>query len=167
MLSIRVMQLRGDITSCLARLASAERHYLRDLPDLEVPCSPGIYALWLMDELLYTGIARVDPSTTSNQQAAGVAGRLSTYRNCRLTSDFAIAVAFRFVVPTLSEKDRSRLAGGELDVSAIQALTREWVATNVKFSVDAVAPEVAIAAESAVRRSGLAGSTAPAFNALR
>lgn len=159
------MELRDDIPSCLARLASAERRYLLDLPSLDVSRLPGIYALWFKDELLYTGIAKVDPSTTNNPQAAGVAGRLSTDRSCRLTSDFAIGVAFRFVVPRLSDEDRSRLESGELGVRAIQALTKEWVATNVKFSVDAVAPAVAIAAESAVRRSGLAGSGAPAFSA--
>jgi hypothetical protein len=113
---------------------------------------------WFEDELLYTGIAKVDPSTTNNPQSAGVAGRLSTYRNCRLTSDFAIAVAFRFIVANVSEEDRSRLASGELGVRAVQAMTKDWVATNVRFSVDAVTPAIAIAAESAVRRSGLAGS---------
>lgn len=111
-----------------------------------------------------TGIARVDPRTTNNPQAAGLPGRLSTYRNSRLTSDFAIAVAFRFVVPSLSAEDRSRLASGDLGVRAVQALTKEWIATNVTFSADAVAPAVAVRAESAVRRSGVDGSGAPAFN---
>jgi hypothetical protein len=59
-------------------LASAQRPYLRDLPELNVPRLPGIYALWFQNELLYVGIARVDPGTTINPQAAGVAGRLST-----------------------------------------------------------------------------------------
>lgn len=161
------MDLHGDTTSCLARLASAERHHLRDLPVLAVPRLPGIYALWFEDELLYAGIARVDPNTTRNPQAAGMAGRLATYRNCRLTSDFAIAAAFRFIVPGLSDEDRSQLANGEVGVRAIQGRTQEWVVTNVKFSVDAVAPAIAITAESAVRRTGLAGADAPAFNALR
>lgn len=155
-----------DVTSCIARLASAGRHFLRDLPALDVSRLAGIYVLWFEDELLYAGIARVDPSSTSNLQAAGVAGRLSTYRRCRLTSDFAIAVAFRFVVPNLSEQDRLGLSSGELGVRAIQAITKDWVATNVRFSVDAVAPAVASAAESAVRRAGLPGSGPPAFNAL-
>ena len=160
------MALPEDTAACLARLALARRHFLRDLPGLDVPRLPGIYALWFEDELLYTGIARVDPSTTNNPQASGVSGRLSTYRNCRLTSDFALAVAFRFVVPNLSDGDRSQLASGELDLRAVQAMTKEWVATNVRFSVDAVPPATALAAETVVRRSGLADCGPPAFNSL-
>jgi hypothetical protein len=108
-----------------------------------------------------------DPSTTRNANARGLAGRLSTHRTGRLAGHFAVAVAFRFVLPNLSDEDRSRLDSGELDVRAVQAMTRDWIATNVECSVDAVAPAVARAAESAVQRSGLAGSGAPAFNALR
>lgn len=164
------MDSGDEVAACLARLASADRHYLRHLPHLgahDALRRPGIYALWVHDELLYTGIAKVDPRTTSNRQAAGVAGRLSTYLNCRLTSDFVIAVAFRFVVPSLSAEDRLQLASGELGVRAMQQLTKDWVGANVEFAADAVPPPVAIAAESAVRRSGLAGSGTPAFNPLR
>ena len=41
-------------------------------PDVDVPRVPGIYALWFEHELLYAGIARVDPARTSNPQARGV-----------------------------------------------------------------------------------------------
>jgi hypothetical protein len=55
-------ELREDIAACLERLASTPRCFLRDLPALDVPRLPGIYALWFEDELLYVGIARKDPA---------------------------------------------------------------------------------------------------------
>ncbi len=155
------------MTSCLHQLASAERYYLRDLPRLSIPRLPGIYALWFGEQLLYIGIARVDPRDTMNPQAAGVAGRLLTYRKCRLTSDFAIAAAFRFIVPELSEEDRGRLRSGQLGVRDIQAITKDWVADNVEFSVYAAPAAVAAGAETVARRAGIPGSGPPAFNALR
>lgn len=111
---------RDDITSCVTRLASAERKYLRDLPGLDVPRLPGIYALWFKDQLLYTGIAKVDPSTTNNPQAAGVAGRLSTYRNCR---------SCHLAGGPAADAAGADTAGVEVDtqgLSAIQCSSRAW-----------------------------------------
>jgi hypothetical protein len=155
-----------DVTACLARLAVADRHALRDLAQVGAPRVPGIYALWHADELLYIGIARKDPAETTNVQAAGVAGRLDTYRRARLTSDFTIAVAFRFVVPTLSDDQRGQLASGNLTVPHVQAITKEWIGACVEFSTDAVAAGIAAAAESNARRHGLHGVGAPTFNRL-
>ena len=53
------MEQRDDVAACIARLAEADRHLLRELPRLDVPRMSGIYALWVDDELLYIGIARV------------------------------------------------------------------------------------------------------------
>lgn len=93
---------------------------MRDLGTVDLPKLPGIYALWHEDMLLYVGIARVDPKDTKNPQAAGVPGRLGTYRRCRLTSDFAIACAFRFVVPSLSDNQSAALATGIFGVRDVQ-----------------------------------------------
>ena len=68
------MEQRDDVAACIARLAEADRHLLRELPHLDVARMPGIYALWVDEELLYIGIARVDPGSTNNARAAGVAG---------------------------------------------------------------------------------------------
>ena len=157
--------MRDEVARCIDRLDCADRTHLHELPSLDVPHEPGVYALWFKDELLYVGIARVSPRDTRNPQAAGVAGRLRTYRSCRLTSDFAIAVAFRFVVPHLSHAEREGLATGITGVRHVQAMTQRWVWSNVDFSVDIVAAGLAARAEAAIRRAGLSGTGPPAFNA--
>jgi hypothetical protein len=116
--------MSAQVRQCIARLSQAPKLPLRTLGELEVPRSPGIYALWFEAELLYVGIARKSPGSTSNPQAAGIAGRLSTYRNARLTSDFTIAVAFRFIVPHLTAVDLASLATGEVGVRQMHARRR-------------------------------------------
>jgi hypothetical protein len=155
-----------DVTACLARLADAERHLLRHLARSGAPRVPGIYALWHADELLYIGIARKDPADTTNPQAAGITGRLDTCRRARLTSDFTVAVAFRFIVPELSDDQRARLTNGSLTVRDVQATVKGWIATNVEFSTDAVTAPIAAAAEAHARRHGLPGADPPSFNRL-
>jgi len=123
----------------LKELARGERRMLRDLRSTpDVPRIPGIYSLWHGDLCLYVGIARVDPANTRNPQAAGVAGRLDTYRRCRLTSDFAIACAFRFVVPELDSQEVRRLAAGERGVRDVQTAVEAWVNQHVSFSASCV-----------------------------
>lgn len=138
---------------------------LRSLAELDIPRTPGIYALWYGDELLYIGIATKDPASTTNPQAAGVFGRLGTYRRCRLTSDFAIAVAFRFVVPSLPPSTMTGLADGSIGTREIRGLTQAWVADHVTFAARPADPLIARAAESIARRSGLPGAKPPSFNA--
>jgi hypothetical protein len=157
---------RDEIAACRERLRAAERHYLRDLPTLDVPQLPGIYALWFKRELLYVGIVTRDPGETTNPNARGLAGRLSAHRTGRMTNHFALSAAFRFVFPALSDKDRALLATGELGLRAVQAMTRNWIAANVEFSAIAVPASVSRAAEPVVQRSGLGGSGPPAFNPL-
>lgn len=160
---VRVLTPSAD--AVLAALATMPRAPLRSLPELDVPRTTGIYALWHGDELLYVGIAVKDPTVTTNPQAAGVAGRLGTYRRCRLTSDFTIAVAFRFVVPSLSPSALSDLADGSIGTREIRRLTQAWVADHVSFAARPADPLLARAAESIARRSGLPGAQPPSFNA--
>jgi hypothetical protein len=157
---------RDEIAAFRERLGAAERHYLRDLPRLDVPHVPGIYALWFKSELLYVGIVTRDPGETTNPNARGLAGRLSAHRTGRMTNHFALSVAFRFVFPGLSEKDRALMATGELGVRAVQAMTRNWIAANVEFAAIAVTAVVARATETVVQKSGLGSSGPPAFNPL-
>jgi hypothetical protein len=154
-----------EVAACLERLAAAQRHRLRELPSLPaVPSGTGVYALWHHDELLYVGMVRTDPKDTTNPQARGVAGRLNTYRRCPLTERFTVALTFRFVVPTLSDAEREKLASGEMGVSAVQARTKKWLDDHVTFSTDAVAAPVARAAEERARSAGLGTSPRPWFN---
>ena len=101
---------RDEIAACRERLGAAERHYLRDLPTLDVPQLPGIYALWLKRELLYVGIVTKDPGETTNPNARGLAGRLSAHRTGSMTNHFALSAAFRFVVPR-AVREGPRAAG--------------------------------------------------------
>jgi len=149
----------------LAELAVQPRHPLDFVTARDVPRTTGIYALWHEDELLYVGIATKDPAATANPQAAGVAGRLDTYRRCRLTTDFAIAVAFRFVVPSLPPPTLSRLADGSIGVREIHRITKAWVAEHVTFAARRAEPGIARVAETIARRSGLPGTDPPSFNA--
>lgn len=154
------------VRACVSRLASADRHPLRDVPSLDTPRAPGVYALWAGVELLYVGIAYRDPRETTNPNAGGVWGRLKTYRDCRLTDDFPVAVAFRYIVPSLSEADRHDLAEGTATLRDMRALTQRWVWQNVAFSVALAPGPVAREAEKVIRASGLPGVGQPAFNPL-
>jgi hypothetical protein len=163
---VRDVATRDEIAACRERRGAAERYYLRDLPTVDVPQVPGIYALWFKGELVYVGIVTRDPGDTTNPNARGLAGRLSAHRTGRMSNHSALSTAFRFVFPALSEKDRALLATGELGVRAVQAMTRKWIADNVEFSAIDVSAVVARAAEPLVQESGLAGSRPPAFNPL-
>lgn len=90
------------VDDLLAELERSPRHRLADLPTCGLEPRTGIYALWYGHDLLYVGVSRQDPATTTNPQARGVPGRLNTYRLARLGNDFTLAVAFRFVVPHLT-----------------------------------------------------------------
>jgi hypothetical protein len=156
--------MSAEVRQCIGRLAQAPKLPLRALGALEVPRATGIYALWFEAELLYVGIARKDPASTSNPQAAGIAGRLSTYRNARLTSDFTIAVAFRFIVPYLTAMDRDSLATGDVGIRQMHSRTKAWISEHLTFSAAEAPAALAAATETAARRHGLPGSAPPAFN---
>ncbi len=158
--------MSGEVRECIGRLAQAPKLPLRALGELDVPRRTGIYALWFESELLYVGIARKDPDSTSNPQAAGIAGRLSTYRNARLTTDFTIAVAFRFIVPYLTAADRNALATGDAGIRQMHSRTKAWISKHVTFSAAEAPASLAAATETAARRHGLPGSASPAFNSI-
>ena len=152
------------VDAVLEQLAQGPRTQLHDLATCDVPRLPGIYALWHDAELLYVGIARVDPADTSNTQAAGVPGRLNTYRRCRITSDFALGCALRYVIPFLSEEERQSLATGAMTQRHLQPAVQKWVWANVTFSAVIVDAQTAMRTETIARRSGLPGVGRPAFN---
>ena len=148
----------------LIDLVSGQRWRLGNLDAAGIEPRPGIYALWYGQRLLYVGIARVDPRETNNPQARGVPGRLNTYVRSRLTSDFAIAAAFRFVVPTLSANDMNKLASGDLTVRDMQQRVREWTHNNVEVSVVLAPGDDAVRVETVARSTGLPGVGPPEFN---
>lgn len=91
-------------------------------------------------------------------------GRLDTYRRCRLTSDFAIACAFRFVIPVLIPTELRSLANGSTTVGDIQTRVQRWVCENVEFSIALSEGSDAAIAERLVRSQGLPGRGLPLFN---
>lgn len=112
------------------------------------------------------GISTRDPKAAANPQARGVSGRLGTYRQGRLTSDFGVAVALRFVVPELTQEQVAGLAAGELRRPAIQALTREWIADAVELTARSAPVDLARKAETVARVRGIGGSLPPLLNPL-
>ena len=155
-----------DTSECLVRLRENRRYRLADVAAAGIEPLPGIYALWNGQVFLYVGIARVDPSSTQNLQARGVPGRLGTYERSRLTSDFSIAVAFRFVVPTMTDTERRALTTGEMSVRDVQARVRSWVHEHVEFSTVICDAPTAITAEKVARTVGLPTVGPPAFNPI-
>lgn len=151
----------------LAALATQSRTALHELASSDAPRTPGIYALWFEDTLLYVGISTKDPKDTTNPQAAGVKGRLDVYRRGRLTADFTLGCAFRFVVPSLSDEQRAGLAVGTMSIKDVQRLTVEWVKAHVTFSAVTADASTAEAAERIAHRRGLPGYPPPPFNSIR
>jgi hypothetical protein len=154
------------VDALLAELGSSSRHRLADLPTCGLEPRTGIYALWYGSDLLYVGVSRQDPATTTNPQARGVPGRLNTYRLARLGNDFTLAVAFRFVVPHLSADQLGALSDGSLGVKDVAALVKTWLHGNVEFSAVLVDGAAALAAQTVARRSGLPDSGPPMMNPL-
>jgi hypothetical protein len=148
----------------LSQLHDSERYHLRELAVCGVEPRSGIYALWFGDRLLYIGISTKDPKDTTNPQARGVPGRLSTYARARLTSDFAVAVAFRFVVPEFTPEEVQRLAAGTMSVRDVQTRVKAWIADNIEFSVVLCDGPTAAAVEREARRDGLGVGGPPEFN---
>ena len=152
---------------CLVALGTGPRHKLADLSDTTAARLPGIYALWHDDTLLYVGMVRKDPRDTTNPQAAGLLGRLDTYRRAPLTQTFTVAVAFRYVVPFLPADERLALGSGELTVTDIHLRVRSWIGQHVAFSTVVTDAEAARAAERTAHRSGIPGAGVPPFNKVR
>lgn len=148
----------------LGRLRDGRSYRLRELAVCGIEPRPGIYALWFGDRLLYVGISTKDPKDTTNPQARGVPGRLGTYARARLTSDFATAVAFRFVVPGLAPDEVRRLSAGSMGVKDVQARVKSWIADNVEFSVVLCDGPTAAVVEREARRVGLGAGGPPEFN---
>ena len=154
------------VDDLLIELEHSQRHRLADLPTCGLEPRTGIYALWYGRDLLYVGVSRQDPATTTNPQARGVPGRLNTYRLARMGNDFTLAVAFRFVVPHLDSEQLAGLSDGRLGVKGVGALVKTWRHDNVDFSAVLVDGATALAAETVARRSGLPGTEPPMMNPL-
>lgn len=154
------------VDDLLAELERSARHRLADLPTCGLEPRTGIYALWYGHDLLYVGVSRQDPATTTNPQARGVPGRLNTYRLARLGNDFTLAVAFRFVVPHLTPEQMAALSDGSLVVRDVATLVKTWLHDNVEFSAVLVDGTTALAAETVARRSGLPDTGPPMMNPL-
>ncbi len=148
----------------LQQLATQTKNRLSDLFECDVPHQTGIYALWHGEKLLYVGISVKDPADTTNPQAAGVAGRLNTYRKSPITSNFTLAVALRYILPTLTTAELAAFGTGELESRDLETRTKAWVHENVEFSVVAAKPADARLAERLAFASGLPGSGRPMLN---
>ena len=155
-----------EVAATLSKLQDGQRTRLVDLATSGAPRTPGIYALWHADELLYVGIAKQDPALTQNAQAAGVRGRLGTYVRGRLTSDFVAAALLRFVVPHLTTAQLQALSDGTIGAREVQTLIKSWIGEHVWFSTCAAPAPLAIATEQRARRFGLGKTGPPSFNPL-
>jgi hypothetical protein len=132
------------------------------------PCSrsTGVYTLWDEGVFLYVGIARVDPSETTNPQAEGIKGRLNTYRRSRLTNDFPVKVFLRFIVPRLTQEQLNELGAGHLGMDEMGRLTRRHIDERITFRAFECEKESALALEKQIRKTGLPHCGVPAFNPL-
>jgi hypothetical protein len=151
-------------SDCITRLAESPRFPLGELLAVDVPRLPGVYALWHAGELLYVGIAVTDPSETTNPRAAGVQGRLRTYLDARLTSDFTLAIALRFVVARFSPSQLDAMSNGTIQTVDVHRIVKKWVATNIEFTTAITDAATARTTEKSVRRDGLPKWGLPTFN---
>ena len=89
----------------LSRLTNGEIHRFADWPIGPIPKTPGIYTIWLGDDLLYVGIAG---RGGSGRNSMGLWGRLNSHASGRRSGDqFCIYVCDRLVLP-LSPGDSRR-----------------------------------------------------------
>jgi hypothetical protein len=152
------------IESALEALEASPPSRLGELMSSDCPRTTGLYTLWDGEVLLYVGIARVEAEEGKNPQRDGIRGRLNTYRRSRLTSDFAVQMFLRFVVPRLTEEQRVELARGSLGMAQMSALTRAELDRRITFRTYACDPLNAALIEDYVRREGLLLAGRPAFN---
>ncbi len=139
---------------------------LADLAASECPRTTGVYTLWDEELFLYVGVARINPAETANPQADGVRGRLNTYRRARLTSEFAIGMLLRFIIPQLSAAERDALGRGAIGMSEMTARLRTHLDRHVTFRAWSCDAATALALETHIRRRGLETAPTPVFNPL-
>lgn len=161
-----VLSLRCVSHPILEHLVASPRAPLRDIATGGVPRTTGIYALWHDTELLYVGISKRDPADTDNPQAAGLYGRLNTYRRARLTTEVAIGATLRYVVPHLTPDQLAGLEAGRLRMRDVQTITRQWISDHITYSAVACPAADAASAEREALRIGLPGAGRPAFNGI-
>jgi hypothetical protein len=141
---------------------SDEPHRFADLSSCTT--ETGVYTLWDEGRLLYVGISYKDPHKTANRDAKGIRGRLSTYLNNRLDSDFALKILFRRIVPSLPQEDLADLEAGNIDLEKLRALVRKYIDERVTFRTWRCDGDTARRVESHIRRNGLGKVGQPVFN---
>lgn len=134
-----------------------------DLPTAGVPPTTGLYTFWLDDQFLYVGISYRDPATTTNPQARGILGRLTTYYRGRRTGDLPLAICDRYVVPDLST---DQLEGLRTGATKLDDLTRQFMHDRLTIRWATCTGDDARAIEHQIRSSGLPGHGPPLLNPL-
>ena len=129
----------------------------------EITTSPGVYTIWLDEQLLYVGISRTDPRETANKNAKGVFGRLKTYYDGRRTNDLMLALCDRFVTPHLTAGELTALGRGELDLNR---MTRTFAHERLMIRAHECSGKDAGNIERIIRRQGLPSGGLPLFNAM-
>lgn len=156
----------GITAEALRALSLSPSVRLGDLPASDCPETVGVYTLWDSNHFLYVGIAKVDPAQTQNPQARGIRGRLNTYRKSRLTSEFAVSVFLRFVVPRLTSEQIRDLGSGSLTMKDMTVLVQQHIRSQVHFRTWSCDVMQAAALERHIRASGLPNIGLPLFNPL-
>jgi len=139
-------------TRIARELTQGTEHRFADWP-IDVPGSPGVYAIWLGRKLLYVGAAGGPAAPQEGKRLGTFRARLATHASGRRLGDpFSLAVADQFVVPQLMTR-LQELARGQLSVDHA---THDFIREHCSFRLCRLASTSdAIAIQREIVESGI------------
>ncbi len=96
-------------------------------------CGNPVYVVWKGHQLIYCGMSgrEFEKAVASGRVRFGLTTRLSSHASGRLSGDqFAVYVANRLVIPSLTAEQLPKFAEGAL---TLDSLTREFIRTNLEY----------------------------------
>lgn len=154
--------MQSEVDTARAELRSGELHSFSEWPPVDIERGrPGVYAIWRGDQLTYIGMSWQDSLVAVG--APGVLGRLKSHASGRRSGDqFNIYICDRFVVPELTETQRTELRSG---ARILDGLTRDFICSHLAFRVW-IAPDgnTARRVELILRSEGLGEAGTPQLN---
>ncbi|BBX31263.1 hypothetical protein MMAGJ_05450 [Mycolicibacterium mageritense] len=124
-----------DEAACLDALEHGTPHRFGELRDAELSAGASVYTVWESRRLLFVG--RTEPDTDGRKRPDSLERRLTYHAYGMRSRDiFSVHLCDRFIVPTLTEAQRRRLADG--DSHLLDALTAAYVRNLCEYRFVAV-----------------------------
>ena len=121
----------------------SERHRFADWPNRDIPAvAVGVYVIWDGDQLVYCGMPGrgYADAVASSVPRYGMVTRLAAHASGRLSGNqFAVYVANRLVIPSLTTDQQALFASGSLTLAS---LPKTYIRERLSYQVALVSSTV-------------------------